>query len=259
MPGFKVLIVCQNETRQKYLSMLCHTWGMRITLAQSTAEVVRLLDKGNEYNVLIVDHQAESHENEASDREPASQGHTLAAFLLLPVQKTPQKLPKSVTGILHKPIKRQLLYNALYSCLTGLEAKPGPFNHFFKEKLGDSHPLDILIAEDDKINQELAMLLFSRLGYSPDIVSNGKEAIEAVTRRTYDVVFMDVYMPEMDGLTATKSIRSHLPRACPQIIAMTASVTPHDRLRCQEANMDGFISKPIDVDILTRTLQNIKQ
>ena len=258
MPGFKVLIVCKNETRQKYLSMLCHTWGMRITLAHSTDAVVQLLDKGNEYDVLIVDHQAESHQTRMLIANLLHKDIHWPLFLLLPAQKTPQKLPKSVTGILHKPIKRQQLYNSLYSCLTGREAKPGPFNHFFKEKLGDSHPLDILIAEDDKINQELAMLLFSRLGYSPDIVSNGKEAIEAVARRAYDVVFMDVYMPEMDGLTATKSIRNRLPRECPQIIAMTASVTPHDRMRCKEANMDGFISKPIDVDILTRTLQKIK-
>ena len=258
MPGYKVLIVCKNATRRNYLSMLCHSWGMRTTLAFSTEEVVRMLDAGNAFDVVLVDHQPDSHETRLLIANLLHKGIQWPLFLFLPIQKTPQKLPKSVTGILHKPIKRQQLYNALYSCLTGLEAPPSHMTHHFNEKLSDSHPLEILIAEDDKINQELAMLLFSRMGYTPDIVSNGREAIEAVTKRTYDVVFMDVHMPEVDGLTATRSIRKRLPRACPQIIAMTASVTPHDKRRCQEARMDGFISKPIDVDTLTRTLQNIK-
>jgi CheY-like chemotaxis protein len=110
------------------------------------------------------------------------------------------------------------------------------------------HPLRILLAEDNVVNQKLATRLLSRMGYDADIAANGIEAVEAVERQRYDLILMDVQMPEMDGLDATRSIVAHVPAgARPWIVAMTANAMDGDRERCLEAGMNGYISKPIRV------------
>ena len=113
------------------------------------------------------------------------------------------------------------------------------------------HPLDILLVEDNVVNQKLALRVLSRLGYRADVAANGREAVEAVELRRYDLVLMDVQMPEMDGLEATRRIVEALPPgARPRIIAMTASAMDGDRERCLDAGMDGYIAKPINVEEL---------
>jgi signal transduction histidine kinase/ActR/RegA family two-component response regulator len=115
----------------------------------------------------------------------------------------------------------------------------------------DRHPLRILLVEDNVVNQKLATRLLSRMGYQADLASNGLEAIEAVDRQRYDLVLMDVQMPEMDGLEATANIVKRVPQADrPWIVAMTANAMDGDRERCMEAGMNGYVSKPIRVDEL---------
>ena len=110
------------------------------------------------------------------------------------------------------------------------------------------HPLRILLVEDNVVNQKLATRLLSRMGYEADIAANGLEAVEAVDRQRYDLILMDVQMPEMDGLEATRSIVQRTPfEARPWIVAMTANAMDGDRERCLEAGMNGYISKPIRV------------
>ena len=114
-----------------------------------------------------------------------------------------------------------------------------------------AHPLRILLAEDNAINQKLALKLLSRMGYEADVAANGVEAVEAVERTAYDLVLMDVQMPEMDGLEATRRIVATVPvERRPWIVAMTANAMDGDRERCIEAGMKGYISKPIRVDEL---------
>jgi|GEM_PF-3330448 len=259
MPGYKVLISSFNATRQKYLSLLCNGWGMRVTVTESTTGISDLIDSGRVFDLLIIDHHTEKLNTNVVLKTIRSRGIEWPMFVLLPITETISSLPTPIKNIIHKPIQRQQLYDNLLECLTGLQPIDQDNSRLFNHKLSDTYPLNILIAEDDKINQDLALLLFSRLGYDPDIVSNGKEALEAVAKQMYDVIFMDVYMPEMDGLSAAQTIRNKVPPDLwPQIIAMTASVTPYDRARCEEARLDGFISKPIDVEVLSRTLQLVK-
>jgi CheY-like chemotaxis protein len=128
------------------------------------------------------------------------------------------------------------------------------------------HPLRILLAEDNAVNQKLALRLLQQMGYRADIASNGIEAIECVERQTYDVILMDVQMPEMDGLEATRRIRdltgfgnlSGL-RKQPRIIAMTANAMQGDREMCIAAGMDDYISKPIRVNELVETLMKAEK
>jgi CheY-like chemotaxis protein len=117
------------------------------------------------------------------------------------------------------------------------------------------HPLRILLAEDNVVNQKLALRLLSQMGYRADVAANGLEAIQAVERQSYDVVLMDVQMPEMDGLEATRQICARWsPDQRPRIIAMTANAMQGDRELCLEAGMDDYLAKPIRVDELVAAL-----
>ncbi len=136
------------------------------------------------------------------------------------------------------------------------DADPDNPDSEYDPEMGIRHPLRILVAEDNAINLQLALLTLERLGYSADIAENGLEAVEALGRRPYDAVLMDIQMPEMDGLDATKKIRGTIPpKRQPRIIAMTANALQGDREMCLAAGMDDYISKPFNVQELIRALQ----
>ncbi len=137
-----------------------------------------------------------------------------------------------------------------------IEVKAAPRILFPAEKMAEEYAASILLAEDNDINRLLASKLFGRLGYSIEAVSNGLEALNAVKRKRYDIVFMDVQMPEMDGLEATRAIREQIPSGHqPVIIAMTAFATSEDRDMCLDAGMDDYVPKPITLEDLERMLR----
>ena len=119
------------------------------------------------------------------------------------------------------------------------------------------HPLRILLAEDNAVNQKLALRILQQLGYRADLASNGLEAVESVDRQVYDVVLMDVQMPGMDGLEASRRIVDAAPTDRPRIVAMTANAMPGDREMCLAAGMDDYIAKPIDAASLVQALRAV--
>ena len=126
------------------------------------------------------------------------------------------------------------------------------------DNLGDPLQFRILLAEDNPVNQKVAKRVLAHLGYEADIVNNGVEAINAIADQAYDLIIMDIQMPEMDGLEATKYIRnreSELQLPAITIIAMTANATADDQNICRDAGMDDYISKPIDIERLKNILQ----
>jgi len=126
--------------------------------------------------------------------------------------------------------------------------------------LGARSPLRILLAEDNLVNQRVAGRILEKMGYRADIAANGLEALEALKRQTYDVVFMDVHMPGMDGMEATRQICHRWgPAERPRIIAMTASAMQGDRERCLEAGMDDYVSKPVRVEELRAALERASE
>jgi len=131
-----------------------------------------------------------------------------------------------------------------------------PFNRFsVEEKLADKYPIKILLAEDNNINQAIAKKLFQKLGYDIDIAKDGIEAVTAVQEVKYDLIFMDMQMPNMDGVTATKAIIKDQPEDHPYIVAMTANVLSQDREKCFDAGMEDFVGKPVDIDNIIRAIE----
>ena len=126
--------------------------------------------------------------------------------------------------------------------------------------MAQRHPLRILLAEDNVVNQKLALRLLQQMGYRADLASNGIEAVECIARQSYDVVLMDVQMPEMDGLEATRAVLKRWPEASqrPRIVAMTANAMQGDREECLAAGMDDYVTKPIRVDALVQALLQVQ-
>jgi CheY-like chemotaxis protein len=159
---------------------------------------------------------------------------------------------------LAKPLRRSQLFDTLVTLLdhggapvtTPAAAKPK-----LDATLAARHPLRILLAEDNVVNQKLALRLLQQMGYHADLASNGIQAIECLERQSYDVVLMDVQMPDMDGLEASRRITARWqPRARPRIVAMTANAMQSDREECLAAGMDDYVAKPIRVDALVDAL-----
>ena len=161
---------------------------------------------------------------------------------------------------LSKPLRQSQLFDTLVGLLghePATQAMPAKDKATTMDAgMAARHPLRILVAEDNVVNQKLALRLLRQMGYRADLASNGLEAIESLERQPYDVVLMDVQMPEMDGLEATRRIVARWAAAeRPRIVAMTANAMQGDREACLAAGMDDYVTKPIRVDALVAALQ----
>jgi CheY-like chemotaxis protein len=168
--------------------------------------------------------------------------------------------PTHFVAFLTKPIKPAHLHKTLLQVVNhqrrqfqpAVQVASNTVNH----KLDQTLPLRILLAEDHRVNQKIALLMLERLGYRADVAGNGLEVLEALRRQVYDVVLLDVQMPEMDGLEAARQIRQQWqPKCCPRLIAMTANAMQGDRETCLKAGMDDYISKPVRIEALGQALK----
>ena len=167
-------------------------------------------------------------------------------------------LPPGVVATLSKPVRRSELRRTLLAVL-GLHSGESAPTAARLPSAAPKRPVRVLVAEDNPINQRVALLLLERLGHRADVVGNGVEAVEAVSSRPYDLVLMDVRMPEMDGIEATRRIRAEVPRdRQPRVVALTANATVEDREACRKAGMDDFLSKPVRAPDLVRVLNDTK-
>ena len=185
----------------------------------------------------------------------------LPLILLNPLNDTRYKEHETIAKeilILSKPVKQHTLFDNILSSLLHVK-KAGPASQEMSVKklsadFAKQYPLRILVAEDNTVNQKWATKILGKLGYQPDIAGNGHIVLEMVGKAAYDLILMDVQMPEMDGLEATKMIRVCLNKQ-PTIIAMTANVMHGDRMACMQAGMDDYISKPVQLGELVNMLE----
>ena len=227
---------------------------------ESPGEALRWLKEGEAFDLAILD----MHMPEMDGAELARQMRAISPKLPLVLFSSLGRREAHdglFDATLAKPIRQSQLFDTLVSLLAHDEApKPAtaPVKPTLDPGMAARHPLRVLLAEDNVVNQKLAMRLLQQMGYRADLASNGIEAIECVERQIYDVVLMDVQMPEMDGLEASRQITRRWPAAeRPRIIAMTANAMQGDREMCIAAGMDDYVTKPIRVDQLVEALQNV--
>ncbi|MEM0979636.1 MAG: response regulator [Cyanobacteria bacterium P01_H01_bin.58] len=268
LKGKRVLIVDDNATNREILTLQTQSWEMIPVSAQSAYEAIGILSYQSAFDVAILDMQMPEVDGLTLAHEIRKQanGQDLPLVMLTSVGR-PELDSKNIQEVkfdafLNKPIKQSHLYDILTQIFVGKPVKiqkslSDQFNGVDRE-LAQKHPLRILVAEDNLVNQQLACQWLGKMGYRPDVVGNGYEAIDALERQSYDVILMDVHMPEMDGLTATAKICEQWSASeRPYIIALTANAMKGDRERCLTVGMDNYISKPLRVDDLMAVLKQV--
>jgi signal transduction histidine kinase/DNA-binding response OmpR family regulator len=246
LAGRTVLVVDDNDTNRRMLRAQLSAWGVRCVDVAGAAEALALIDGGDGFDAAILDMQmpdVNGIELGAAIRDrPATAGLPLILLSSLTGRLEPAQ-HALFDATLTKPTRVVTLFATLSRVLT---ANDLPQQAAAAKPARVDTSLRVLLAEDNSVNQQVAQLMLTKLGHRVDVVGNGEEAVEAVARTIYDVVLMDVHMPEMDGLTATQRIRADVPTAHqPHIIAMTASVLLEDRVACTAAGMDGYLAKPV--------------
>ena len=260
------LIVDDNATNRRVLQLLLAQWGMVCSSTATPADALELVAGGSRFDVAILDmHMPEMNGQQlafAIRELPA--GRTLPLILLSSMQRRSAAEDTDIfSAILTKPAKSKVLLEKLLHALAPTEALLRGIETAGGGREADPPslaltPLRVLLAEDNPVNQQVAQLMLGKLGHRVDTVANGVEAVAAAGRIPYDVIFMDVQMPEMDGLEATRRIRGDLPEARPvPIVAMTAGVMSEDRAACMAAGMTAFLSKPIRLNDLAEVLLQV--
>jgi CheY-like chemotaxis protein len=236
---------------------------MRSIAVRSGREALERLRSGERFDLAILDMQMPEMDGLTLARE-IRRTHDPSSLPLVMLTSLGRREPgtESVAfaAFLTKPIKHSQLFDAVATALAreNVPRREAP-SAGKAEKLGARLPLRILVAEDSMVNQRVALLLLDRLGYRADVAGNGREALEALERQPYDLVFMDVQMPEMDGLEATRRIRERWPEADrPRIVAMTANAMVGDREACLAAGMDDYLSKPIHIEELRKAVRRCR-
>lgn len=260
LAGRKLLIVDDNHTNRLILMRQTQSWGMIPQAVESAIEALTLLKTVYDFDAAILDMQMPEMDGLTLAKTiQASRAHgDLPLIMLTSLGRRPEDEKQArFAAYLTKPIKSSLLYEALMGVFGELPTvKKQHTRPLFDVQMADRHHLHILLAEDNVINQKVAIGILERLGYRPDIASNGLEVLEALRRQDYDVILMDVQMPEMDGEEATAKIRQEwADDRRPRIIAMTANALEGDRdYYTSENRMDDYISKPVRVEELVRAL-----
>ncbi|MFK7925315.1 MAG: response regulator [Bacteroidia bacterium] len=257
-----VLIVDDNRTNQRILLKYAQNLQMKAEVCSSAAECLELLGKGNTYDIGILDMQMPEMDGLelASHIRQKFSPKEMPLLLLTSLGKQESSKTLAFQTQLSKPIKPDPLAKAILNIFSSHEVikTNKPEKPHLDKDFGKKHPLRILLAEDNLVNQKVASRILLKIGYRVDIVANGLEALEAVQRQTYDLVLMDIQMPEMDGVQATIKIHQKLPESKrPFIVALTANALKGDKEMYLEAGMNAYLSKPIHIHQLIETLETV--
>ena len=256
----RVLIVDDNATNRRILTLQTEKWGMTPHETEHAREALEWIQNGEHFDLVILDLQMPEMDGIMLTREIRKVLNEKSLPIILLTSLGRREIGAddlNFAAYLVKPLKPSALYDALASIFASslISPKPQSAKGVIDAELGKRHPLRILLAEDNQVNQKLALRILKQMGYRADIASNGLEAIESIERQTYDVILMDVQMPEMDGLEATRQIVAKWPQKHPRIIGLTANALEGDREECLAAGMDDYIAKPIRVEELIDALE----
>jgi len=267
--GLRVLVVDDNASVRAVLEELLLAWGMKPTLVDggslALTALARASDSGNTFSILVADVGMEGTDGfdlvERVKEDPALAGATVLLLIGKDLKEEFVRLKEvGVSAYLTKPVTPSDLLDAIMTAIGEKEVEEVPIAVASGEDLPDSRALSVLLAEDNPVNQKLVTRLLEKKGHRVVVVGTGKEALDILEKQLFDVVLMDVQMPEVDGFEATASIREkeketgeHMP-----VVAMTAHALKGDRETCLEAGMDEYLSKPINPDELYRILDSYR-
>jgi signal transduction histidine kinase/DNA-binding response OmpR family regulator/HPt (histidine-containing phosphotransfer) domain-containing protein/HAMP domain-containing protein len=240
--GKRVLVVDDSAVNRQILLRQIASWGMHGIDTASPATALRWVTEGERFDLAVLDMQMAEMDGLALAEAIRAVPHGAGLPLVLMTSLgRPRNLGTAeLAAVLTKPLNPSHVFRTLIGVFGGSAVRVAEA----PAEVAAS-PLRILVAEDHPVNQRLVQLLLAKLGHRADLVSDGVEAVAAVRRRDYDVVLMDLQMPELDGLGATRQIREHLGGRRPRIIAVTANALPGDREACLAAGMDDHLAKPL--------------
>lgn len=259
----RILLVDDNTTNLSVLKQLCEHW---LTLPQATnkpQEALEWVQAGQKFDLGILDlNMPEMGGIDLGKAIRKYHDHTQLPLILFSSSspESPEAVREIFNRSISKPLRQSQLYQSIVDVISGIPRQMIAGNSRNSNQplnLAETLPLTILLAEDNHINQKLALGLLTELGYSIDLVVNGVEVLAALKNRSYDIILMDCQMPEMDGFEVTRRIRNNgLESQQPRIIAVTANALKGDREKCLAAGMDDYISKPIMEEELVRVLRH---
>jgi PAS domain S-box-containing protein len=250
LAGKRLLIVDDNVTSCHILAHQIRAWEMLAVEATSGFEALTALKQEAPFDLAILDMQMPGMDglSLAAEIRQFYDAQTLPLIMLTSMGRQGQFSKPDFTAFLTKPVKLSQLYNTLVTIFAKGIIPTNRITSWSQSgiEMGQQHPLRILLAEDNVINQKVTLSMLSKLGYRADVAANGLEVLEALRRQAYDVVLMDIRMPEMDGLEATRLIRQQWPvDQQPHIIAVTADALSGSREEYLTRGMDDYISKPV--------------
>nr|WP_294795357.1 two-component regulator propeller domain-containing protein [uncultured Mucilaginibacter sp.] len=256
--GRQVLVVDDNATNRRILQLQLENWGLKVTLASSGQEALHILNSKPGFDLVITDMQMPEMDGVQLSTAIKEKNKTLPIILLSSIGgETKKEHPNLFTAVLTKPVKQHALSKIIVTELLHLPPQTDQNQKqatLLNNDFAVLHPLNILVAEDNQINQKMILRVLEKLGFQPALAENGSEVIAMLDKQYYDVILMDVQMPQMDGLEATRYIRQHYSKQ-PAIIAMTANAMLEDREICLEAGMNNYIAKPVKLEALVTMLE----
>ncbi len=257
--GKSVLVVNSNVIAAGILMKQLRQWKLLPVMVASGKEALQLAGE-NSFSLMITEMILPDMTGMQLAGSIKKIFPQLPLLLLNPLNDNRHKEEENIAGaitVLNKPVKQHTLFDHILSNIRS-DKKAGQMQDMSVKKLSaefaKQYPLRILLVEDNPVNQKWAAKILGKLGYQVDIACNGHIALDLVSKAAYDLILMDVQMPEMDGLEATKMIRVCLNKQ-PAIIAMTANVMHGDRMACMQAGMDDYISKPVQLGELVNMLE----
>ena len=259
----RLLVVDDSTTNRRILKLQLQKWGIICETAATGKDALSLIQTSDPFDAVVLDFQMPEMDGLELSRQirmhPKAQ--SLPLIMLTSIGCPTSAAETSISACLSKPIKASQLYNGLMGIFAEFPMQIGHPTRTLQiqENLAQEFPLRILLAEDNVVNQKVALRMLERMGYRADVVSNGLEAIEALRQISYQLVLMDVQMPEMGGLEATRRIREEWQTDCyPWLIAMTAGAMEGDREKCLAAGMNDYISKPVKLEGLQAGLERYR-
>lgn len=259
LAGKKILIADDNLTLGNIFKTQLERWKLVPFLAGSGKQALQILAQEVNFDLAIIDMQMPEMDGiELTQAIKQTQPDLPVILMNKTGNEKYKECPALFNAVVEKPLKHHIIIGQTLNLLWQKGKDGLTKDQYTKQKLSvdfaKQYPLNILIAEDDKMNQKLVTKVLNKLGYDPQVSENGKDVLEVVSHKNYDLILMDVQMPEMDGLEATRMIRVCLTEQ-PIIIAMTANTLQGDREECLKAGMDDYIAKPVRLDGLVDIIE----